>query len=40
VLGIEPSVTAIAIAVAMAVIGCIGALLVFGHLEATFADEV
>ena len=40
VLGIEPSLTAIGIAVVMAIIGCITALLVFGHLEATFADEV
>ena len=40
VLGVEPSATAIAIAVSMTLVGCIGALLVFGHLEATFADEV
>ena len=40
VLGVEPSVTAIAIAVVMALVGCVVALLVFGHLEATFADEV
>ncbi len=40
VLGIEPSLTTIAIAVVMAVTGCVIALFVFGHLEATFADEV
>ena len=39
-LGIEPSPTAILMAVLIAFIGCILALLVFGHLEATFADEV
>ena len=40
VLGVEPSFTAIAIAVGMTLVGCVTALLVFGHLEATFADEV
>ncbi len=40
VLGVEPSVPAIVIAVVVALVGCVTALLVFGHLEATFADEV
>jgi lipopolysaccharide transport system permease protein len=40
VLGIEPSITAIVMAVITTLIACVAALLVFGHLEATFADEV
>ena len=40
VLGIEPSVTAIVLSVVTMLVGCVTALLVFGHLEATFADEV
>jgi lipopolysaccharide transport system permease protein len=39
-LDIEPSPSAIAVAVVTTLIGCVTALLVFGHLEATFADEV
>jgi lipopolysaccharide transport system permease protein len=39
-LGVEPSSTAIPIAIVTTLIGCVIALFVFGHLEATFADEV
>jgi lipopolysaccharide transport system permease protein len=40
VLGVEPSPLAIGTAIVVTLIGCVTALLVFGHLESTFADEV
>ena len=39
-LDIEPSPSAILLALVTTLVGCVGALFVFGHLEATFADEV
>jgi lipopolysaccharide transport system permease protein len=39
-LDIEPSPSAILLALITTLVGCVGALFVFGHLEATFADEV